>query len=143
MYLVRINYELILKCYENYSLCKMSALYIFSGPKETLNIVIFFQPHSTIVSRAAFLLECSYFVHSCNKGHWPTWMKLNLPVYRPSGPLPPKGNHSGLRRSHIMQRSAGKMFYQWAEVRQEKNSIPLHSLNVFFFSFWVKDWRKW
>lgn len=43
-------------------------------------------------------------------------MKLNLPAYRPSGPLPPKGSSSGLRRSHVMQRAAGKMFHQWAEV---------------------------
>lgn len=43
-------------------------------------------------------------------------MKLNFPMFRPSGPLPPRGNSTGIRRSHIMQRAAGKMFHQWAEV---------------------------
>ncbi|KAG5895326.1 hypothetical protein JTB14_000598 [Gonioctena quinquepunctata] len=73
-------------------------------------------PHSTVVARAALLLECSYFVHCCNKGQWPSWMKFNIPVYRPSGPLPARGNSTGIRRSHMLQRAAGKMFYQWAEV---------------------------
>lgn len=70
-----------------------------------------------MVAKAAILLECAYFVHCCNKNQWPSWMKYNIPVYRPSGPLPARGSNStGLRRSHIMQRAAGKMFYQWAEV---------------------------
>ncbi|XP_017782231.1 PREDICTED: LOW QUALITY PROTEIN: protein unc-80 homolog, partial [Nicrophorus vespilloides] len=73
-------------------------------------------PHSSVVARAALILECSYFVHCCNKGQWPTWMKLSFPMFRPSGPLPPRGQPSGIRRTHIMQRAAGKMFYQWAEI---------------------------
>lgn len=68
------------------------------------------------MARAALILECSYFVHCCNKGHWPAWMKLNFPMFRPSGPMPHRGPTTGLRRTHIMQRAAGKMFYQWAEV---------------------------
>lgn len=43
-------------------------------------------------------------------------MKLQFPMFRPSGPMPNRGPTSGLRRTHIMQRSAGKMFHQWAEV---------------------------
>ncbi|KAJ8947309.1 hypothetical protein NQ318_004561 [Aromia moschata] len=50
-----------------------------------------FYPHSTVVARAALLLECCYFVHCCNKGQWPSWMKLNFPMFRPSVPLP-RGN---------------------------------------------------
>ncbi|GAB6032279.1 hypothetical protein CHUAL_010920 [Chamberlinius hualienensis] len=68
-----------------------------------------------IVARAALLSECCFFVHRCNKGQWPTWMKLNLPMFRPSGPLANRGTPSGLRRTHILQKAAGKMFYQWAE----------------------------
>ncbi|CAH0559503.1 unnamed protein product [Brassicogethes aeneus] len=73
-------------------------------------------PHSAVVAKAALLLECSHFVHCCNKGQWPSWMKLNFPMFRQSGPLPARGPSAGVRRSHIMQRSAGKMFHQWAEV---------------------------
>ncbi|XP_066154738.1 protein unc-80 homolog isoform X3 [Euwallacea fornicatus] len=73
--------------------------------------------HSVVVARAAFLLECAYFVHCCNKGQWPTAMKHQFPMFRPSGPLPARGAcHGGNRRSHVMQRAAGKMFHQWAEV---------------------------
>ncbi|XP_021940294.1 protein unc-80 homolog isoform X4 [Zootermopsis nevadensis] len=72
-------------------------------------------PHAPVVSRAALFLECSYFVHCCNKGQWPNWMKLNFPIFRPSGPLSNRGAPSGLRRIHILQRTAGKMFHQWAE----------------------------
>ncbi|XP_030758641.1 protein unc-80 homolog isoform X4 [Sitophilus oryzae] len=74
-------------------------------------------PNSAMVARATLFLECAYFVHCCNKGQWPSWMKLSFPMFRPSGPLPTRGSsHSGNRRSHIMQRAAGKMFHQWAEV---------------------------
>lgn len=68
------------------------------------------------MARATLLLECAYFVHCCNKGQWPTWMKLAFPMFRPSVPLPTRGASSGIRRTHIMQRAAGKMFFQWAEV---------------------------
>jgi len=59
-------------------------------------------------------LECSYFVHCCNKGQWPNWMKLNF--FRPSGQMSNRGAPSGLRHTHILQCTAGKMFHQWAEV---------------------------
>ncbi|XP_042889771.1 protein unc-80 homolog isoform X4 [Penaeus japonicus] len=71
-------------------------------------------PSAPVVARASFLMEVCHFVHRCNRGAWPTWMKMSLPMYRPSGPLartPP----SGARRTHILQRAAGRMFYQWAE----------------------------
>lgn len=38
-----------------------------------------------IVARAAFYLECAYFVHRCNRGLWPSWMRLNFNLFRPSG----------------------------------------------------------
>ncbi|XP_025829365.1 protein unc-80 homolog [Agrilus planipennis] len=87
-----------------------------SVPDAHLLAAILDLPHSAVVSRAALLLECAYFVHNCNKGLWPTWMKLTFPIYRPSGPLHARGPNSGLRRSHLLQRMAGKMFQQWAEL---------------------------
>ncbi|XP_067144484.1 protein unc-80 homolog isoform X1 [Centruroides vittatus] len=68
-----------------------------------------------VISRAALYIECANFVHMCNKGHWPSWMKLNLPMFRPSGPLTNRGTPSGHKRTHIIQRSAGRLFYLWAE----------------------------
>ena len=90
------------------------------------------------------LLECCYFVHCCNKGQWPAWMKHNLAMFRASGPLPrdakgggphtglPTGLPTGLRRTHVMQRAAGKMFCQWAEVSGEG-----YSAETLCLSSWV------
>lgn len=98
-----------------------SVLDLVSPPKNQLpHNIITFQPNSTVVARAALLLECSYYVHCCNKGQWPTWMRWTHDTFRPSGPLPAKAVFSSLKRP---QRVAAKMFYQWAEVS---------SLEVFF-----------
>lgn len=37
-----------------------------------------------IAARAAFFFEVANFVHACNRGHWPQWMKFNVPLFRPS-----------------------------------------------------------
>ncbi|XP_058813943.1 protein unc-80 homolog isoform X3 [Topomyia yanbarensis] len=74
-------------------------------------------PQAPIVARAALLMECAHFVHLCNRGQWPSWMKQNIPSFRPSAPA--LGNRTslaaGVRRIHILQRAAGKMFHQWGE----------------------------
>ncbi|CAG2053074.1 unnamed protein product [Timema podura] len=87
-----------------------------SVPDPYLLAAVLDLPHAPVVAKASLFLECSYFVHCCNKGQWPTWMKLNFPIFRPSGPMATRGAPSGMRRTHILQRAAGKMFYQWAEV---------------------------
>ncbi|XP_036354476.1 protein unc-80 homolog isoform X2 [Octopus sinensis] len=69
-----------------------------------------------VIARATLLLECAHFIHRCNNGDWPNWMKLNLPTFRHStAALQSRGQPSGYRRSLVFQRAAGKMFYQWAE----------------------------
>ncbi|XP_058795328.1 protein unc-80 homolog isoform X2 [Phymastichus coffea] len=72
-------------------------------------------PYAPVVARAAMLLECAHLVHQCNKGHWPNWMKLNFPMFRPSMALNNRSAPTGIRRTHVLQRAAGKLFYQWAE----------------------------
>ena len=100
-----------------------------------LTFLIFFQPHTVVVARAAILLECAHLVHNCNKGQWPYWLKSNMgknpcklyiilfqllffflylifiQKYKENGLLVSSGPLQ-LRR----QRLAGKLFYQWAEV---------------------------
>ncbi|ERL86704.1 hypothetical protein D910_04110 [Dendroctonus ponderosae] len=75
--------------------------------------------------RLSFLMETcppgtvpDAFLLASSLDLWPTSMKLAFPMYRPSGPLPARGssNAGGNRRSHVLQRAAGKMFHQWAEV---------------------------
>ncbi|EGI65756.1 Protein unc-80-like protein, partial [Acromyrmex echinatior] len=72
-------------------------------------------PYAPVVSRACLILECAHLVHQCNKGHWPAWMKHNFPMFRPSVPINSRNASTALRRIHILQRTAGKLFYQWAE----------------------------
>lgn len=78
----------------------------------------FRQPNAPIVARAAMLLEIANYIHQCNHQQWPSWIKQNLTSFRPSGPnissrMPLT---AGNRRTHMLQRAAGKMFYQWGEV---------------------------
>lgn len=86
------------------------------------------QPYAPVVSRACLILECAHLVHQCNKGHWPTWMKHNFPMFRPSGPINNRNASTTLRRVHVLQRTAGKLFYQWAEVL----SIAFSSIKIIF-----------
>lgn len=77
-----------------------------------------------VVARAAFLVECCHFVHRCNKGQWPTWMKMNFNFFRPSlGPAAMaaamrSGSQTAVRSraSTTLQKMAGRTFYQWAEM---------------------------
>lgn len=70
------------------------------------------------MTRAALLLECAHYVQKANNNQWASWIKQNLTSFRPSGPNLGSRNPSasGIRRTHILQRAAGKMFYQWGEV---------------------------
>nr|CAD7443504.1 unnamed protein product [Timema bartmani] len=97
-----------------------------SVPDPYLLAAVLDLPHAPVVAKASLFLECSYFVHCCNKGQWPTWMKLNFPIFRPSGPMATRGAPSGMRRTHILQRAAGKMFYQWAEALGSRLEELLH-----------------
>ena len=98
------------------------------------------QPKASVVTRACYLLECAHFVHQCNRGQWPSWLKAQLPPFRPSKqgvygqhPLFGGGGRMGdasspgvpitvqsvqQRRAIAMQLQASKAFHQWAEVKQ-------------------------
>ncbi|XP_015178627.1 PREDICTED: protein unc-80 homolog isoform X2 [Polistes dominula] len=84
-------------------------------PDHHLMAAILDLPYAPVVSRACLILECAHFVHQCNKGHWPTWMKVNFPIFRPSVPMNNRNASAAMRRIHMLQRTAGKLFYQWAE----------------------------
>ncbi|XP_043521274.1 protein unc-80 homolog isoform X3 [Frieseomelitta varia] len=85
-----------------------------SVPDHYLMAAILDLPYAPVVARASLLLECAHFVHQCNKGQWPTWMKMNFPLFRPSVPINNR-NTTMASRVHMLQRTAGKLFYQWAE----------------------------
>ncbi|KAJ8031313.1 Protein unc-80-like [Holothuria leucospilota] len=70
-----------------------------------------------VVARAALFIECCHFVHRCNHGDWPEWMKMNTRgrgrVY--SNVWGGRGSASCYRKTQSLQRSAAKLFYLWAE----------------------------
>ncbi|XP_071097692.1 protein unc-80 homolog [Haliotis cracherodii] len=69
-----------------------------------------------VSARASLLLECAHFIHRCNRGDWPNWMKLNLPSFRHTvAALQNRGQPSGYRRNLMLQKAAGRLFYSWAE----------------------------
>ncbi|XP_037944678.1 protein unc-80 homolog isoform X2 [Teleopsis dalmanni] len=93
-----------------------------SFPDPQLVAAVLDLPQAPLVTRATFLLECAHFVHLCNKGQWPAWMKQNVGGYRQSGTninvnqTKQQMSTTSTRRTHILQRAAGKMFHQWAEM---------------------------
>ncbi|XP_023931089.1 protein unc-80 homolog isoform X1 [Lingula anatina] len=83
-----------------------------------------------VVARACLLLECSYFVQRCNKGDWPTWMKLNLQGFRNPAPLQGRGQPSLHRRNTLMQRGAGRMFHAWGVALGNRLEALISAENV-------------
>lgn len=77
------------------------------------------------MARAALMLECAYFVNRCNRGDWPNWMKLNLPGFCQGGMLHARGQPSGYRKNLMLQKTAGRLFHQWAEVCRMSHFIFL------------------
>lgn len=82
---------------------------------------------SPIAIRVAIFLECANFVHRCNRGQWPSWMRMNVTQQHRSsnvglmqssgGPKLRKSSsiQRTARNNTIMYRAAGRAFYAWAE----------------------------
>ena len=86
-----------------------------SVPDPLLIAALLDLPKAPVITRACYLLECANFVHQCNRGQWPAWLKMNLPAYRPSrGQV--LSTQPVQRRLQILQLQASKSFYQWAEM---------------------------
>ncbi|VUZ45473.1 unnamed protein product, partial [Hymenolepis diminuta] len=43
-------------------------------------VASFLDLNAPVLARACLLLECAFFVNRCNRGEWPSWMKMNLPL---------------------------------------------------------------
>ena len=69
-----------------------------------------------VVARAAFLLECSYFVHRLTRGDWPAWMSFTAPGSFLSKNMYSRSSMSGRVSNSVYQRLAGRMLHSWAEV---------------------------
>ncbi|VDK78150.1 unnamed protein product [Litomosoides sigmodontis] len=72
---------------------------------------------SPVLARASLLLECAFFVHRCNRGDWPEWIRSNsvcqLNAFVVGNTFGSRGTPSATRRIHMMQRAAARGFYDW------------------------------
>ncbi|XP_035664589.1 protein unc-80 homolog [Branchiostoma floridae] len=67
-----------------------------------------------VVARAAVLLECAHFVHLCNRGEWPGWMRVMRNSIRRRTANRDAGGGAGTAHADIQQ-SAAHLFFQWGE----------------------------
>ncbi|KFD56195.1 hypothetical protein M513_02973 [Trichuris suis] len=92
-----------------------------------------------VIARAALLVECCYFVNRCNKGLWPDWIRTGQPMKSISSSVPlARCTPSALKGASIIQKNAGRMFYQWglalsarleSLLNQEKGSSTMQTLS--------------
>lgn len=76
-----------------------------------------------MVARAALFLECARFVHRCNRGNWPEWMKGHHVNITKKGLSRGRSPIVGNKRNQKLQWNAAKLFYQWGDVSVCSSSI--------------------
>ncbi|XP_061463850.1 protein unc-80 homolog [Rhineura floridana] len=68
-----------------------------------------------VAARAALFLECARFVHRCNRGNWPEWMKGHHVNITKKGLSRGRSPIVGNKRNQKLQWNAAKLFYQWGD----------------------------
>ncbi|XP_061918285.1 protein unc-80 homolog isoform X3 [Entelurus aequoreus] len=68
-----------------------------------------------IVARASLFLECARFVHRCNRGNWPEWMKGHHVNITKRGLSRGRSPIVGNKRNQKLQWNAAKHFCQWGD----------------------------
>ncbi|XP_062907898.1 protein unc-80 homolog isoform X3 [Mobula hypostoma] len=68
-----------------------------------------------VVARAALFIECARFVHRCNRGNWPEWMKGHHVSITKKGLSRGRSPIVGNKRNQKLQWKAAKLFCQWGE----------------------------
>ncbi|VDK20530.1 unnamed protein product [Taenia asiatica] len=122
-------------------------------------VASFLDLNAPVLARACLLLECAFFVHRCNRGEWPAWMKINLPLpiqqaehltqsatssqriaISISGPASTSADPIDLRSSAFrttaqIQWSAGRLFHSWAEVQPLFSHFPSTGFRIRIMAF--------
>ncbi|KAG7239268.1 hypothetical protein INR49_029379 [Caranx melampygus] len=68
-----------------------------------------------VVARASLFLECARFVHRCNRGNWPEWMKGHHVNITKRGLSRGRSPIVGNKRNQKLQWNAAKHFCQWGD----------------------------
>ncbi|XP_046704530.1 protein unc-80 homolog isoform X4 [Silurus meridionalis] len=80
-----------------------------------------------VVARASLFLECARFVHRCNRGNWPEWMKGHHVNITKRGLSRGRSPIAGNKRNNKLQWNAAKYFYQWGDAIGTRLSELCHS----------------
>lgn len=78
----------------------------------------FFQ-EAPVVARASLFLECARFVHRCNRGNWPEWMKGHHVNITKRGLSRGRSPIVGNKRNQKLQWNAAKHFCAWGDVSDD------------------------
>lgn len=76
-----------------------------------------------VVARASLFLECARFVHRCNRGNWPEWMKGHHVNITKRGLSRGRSPIVGNKRNQKLQWNAAKHFCQWGDVSESPISV--------------------
>ncbi|XP_063072865.1 protein unc-80 homolog [Engraulis encrasicolus] len=100
-----------------------------------------------VVARASLFLECARFVHRCNRGNWPEWMKGHHVNITKRGLSRGRSPVVGNKRNQKLQWNAAKHFYQWGDAIGTRLSELCHSdsespANILGFIFDEETKRK-
>lgn len=88
-----------------------------------------FPQEAPVVARAALFLECARFVHRCNRGNWPEWMKGHHVNITKKGLSRGRSPIVGNKRNQKLQWNAAKLFYQWGDVSFSFSSLKKKKKN--------------
>ncbi|XP_028832106.1 protein unc-80 homolog isoform X5 [Denticeps clupeoides] len=80
-----------------------------------------------VVARASLFLECARFVHRCNRGNWPEWMKGHHVNITKRGLSRGRSPVVGNKRNQKLQWNAAKYFCQWGDAIGTRLSELCHS----------------
>ncbi|XP_065096078.1 protein unc-80 homolog isoform X3 [Paramisgurnus dabryanus] len=80
-----------------------------------------------VVARASLFLECARFIHRCNRGNWPEWMKGHHVNITKRGLSRGRSPVAGNKRNTKLQWNAAKHFYQWGDAIGTRLSEICHS----------------
>ncbi|XP_048124538.1 protein unc-80 homolog isoform X5 [Alosa alosa] len=100
-----------------------------------------------VVARASLFLECARFVHRCNRGNWPEWMKGHHVNITKRGLSRGRSPVVGNKRNQKLQWNAAKHFCQWGDAIGTRLSELCHSdsespANILGFIFDEETKRK-
>lgn len=84
--------------------------------RDVTSLSFWFFQEAPVVARASLFLECARFVHRCNRGNWPEWMKGHHVNITKRGLSRGRSPIVGNKRNQKLQWNAAKHFCQWGDV---------------------------